>query len=267
MLTLDEIKAISFRKASFNGYRTEDVDKFIDDIVETVNKLTSEKIVLLKKSEQLIKKVEQYKASEDAVGIAMLSAQKIAEAAVKEAKEKAAALMNDATTKSDAMLKEAKEKADNLLKNATLRAKELVMEANEKAENIVYEANIAIKDNKDLLISLEREIASFRANIMREYKNHIKLIDSLPNKEQAENAINDLNEKYVLPDYVTPIDVTPYTVYDYPESTKSIDSNTVASESNTDAANVDDESNIISKPISEDKNEVDYGELNFKDKN
>lgn len=291
MLTLDEIKAISFRKANFNGYKTEDVDKFIDDIVETVAKLTSEKAKLLKQLDLLVKKVDEYRASEDAVGIAMLNAQKIAEASVKEATEKANALTtkaeknaetleNSSREKSETMLrlakekyedmiKEANDKSNNMIREATLTAKNIVMEANEKAENIVYEANAAIIGNRELLISLEKEVSAFRSTIMREYKNHIRLIDSLPNKEQVKQNINVINNKYVVPDYITPIDVTPYTIYDNVTTTTTTSQNENISDNDENVQVVTE--NFINNDTIESSSEViisneekaDYGELNF----
>ena len=34
MLTLNDIINVSFRKSNFSGYRTEDVDEFIDEVKE-----------------------------------------------------------------------------------------------------------------------------------------------------------------------------------------------------------------------------------------
>ena len=35
MLTVKEINEVSFGKASFSGYKAEDVDNFIDEVVES----------------------------------------------------------------------------------------------------------------------------------------------------------------------------------------------------------------------------------------
>ena len=44
MLTIDEIKNISFRKANLtNGYRAEDVDSFIDEVIVSFEQLKKEK--------------------------------------------------------------------------------------------------------------------------------------------------------------------------------------------------------------------------------
>lgn len=47
MLTIDEIKNISFRKATLNGgYRAEDVDSFIDEVIVSFEQLKKEKLTL-----------------------------------------------------------------------------------------------------------------------------------------------------------------------------------------------------------------------------
>ena len=43
MLTIDEIKNISFRKATLSGgYRAEDVDAFIDEVIASFEQLKKE---------------------------------------------------------------------------------------------------------------------------------------------------------------------------------------------------------------------------------
>ena len=48
MLTIDEIKNISFRKATLNGgYRAEDVDSFIDEVIVSFEQKKKEKIYII----------------------------------------------------------------------------------------------------------------------------------------------------------------------------------------------------------------------------
>ena len=64
MLSLDEIKNISFRRANFGGYKPEDVDNFIDEVESSYSKLLSEKSKLLKEVEELKKEVNKYHVKE-----------------------------------------------------------------------------------------------------------------------------------------------------------------------------------------------------------
>ena len=54
MLSIDEIKNISFRRASIGGYRPEDVDNFIDQVLITMEQLRKEKSDLVKKMDILV---------------------------------------------------------------------------------------------------------------------------------------------------------------------------------------------------------------------
>ena len=54
MLTIDEIKNISFRKATLSGgYRAEDVDAFIDEVIATLEQQTRKRTALPTKSTAL----------------------------------------------------------------------------------------------------------------------------------------------------------------------------------------------------------------------
>ena len=98
MLTIDEIKNISFRKATLNGgYRAEDVDSFIDEVIVSFEQLKKEKTNLVHKIDVLATRVEQYRADEETVRNALLASQKVADACIREAKEKAAKIVRDAS--------------------------------------------------------------------------------------------------------------------------------------------------------------------------
>ena len=78
MLTIDEIKNISFRKATLNGgYRAEDVDSFIDEVIVSFEQLKKEKTNLVHKIDVLATRVEQYRADEETVRNALLASQKV----------------------------------------------------------------------------------------------------------------------------------------------------------------------------------------------
>ena len=53
MLTVKEINEVSFGKASFSGYKAEDVDNFIDEVVESFTQLQAERDDALQQNAQL----------------------------------------------------------------------------------------------------------------------------------------------------------------------------------------------------------------------
>ena len=67
MISIDEIKNVSFRRANFGGYRPEDVDKFIDDVQFSYNGLLDEKVKLLTEIKELRKKIDDYHDEEESI--------------------------------------------------------------------------------------------------------------------------------------------------------------------------------------------------------
>ena len=61
MLTIDEIKNISFRKATLNGgYRAEDVDSFIDEVIVSFVQLKKEITFVVHMFDVIATRVDQY---------------------------------------------------------------------------------------------------------------------------------------------------------------------------------------------------------------
>ena len=161
MLSIEEIKNISFRKASLGGYRPEDVDNFIDQVLITMEQLRKEKSDLIKKMDILATRVEEYRADEDAVRNAMLSAQRVADTTIKEARAKAAKIL---------------EEAENIAK-----AK-------------LYDLNVQIKQQKKQYALLLAEYNHTRDDIINHCNKHIALLKEIPSEDrikQMEKSIND----------------------------------------------------------------------------
>ena len=59
MLSIDDVKNVSFRRANFGGYRPEDVDAFVDDVELSYSELLAEKKRLLFEIDHLNKKIEK----------------------------------------------------------------------------------------------------------------------------------------------------------------------------------------------------------------
>ena len=158
MLSIKDINEVSFRKSNFSGYNSDDVDQFIDEVLETVTALTKENAEiktrktddsaavqqlqaknaeLQEKLSILAAKIESYRAEEDGIKDAILSAQRLGNASIREAKAKAEKIVNDA--------------------------------------------------------NMKREVTNFRASLYGIYKEHLAVIEKiptfdLPEEEQEEKA-------------------------------------------------------------------------------
>lgn len=96
MLTPQEITSKEFGKAVFGGYDMAPVDSFIDTVVKDYTDLYKENAVLKNKMKVLVEKIEEYRATEDAMRMALLTAQKMAKEITDEAEKKSRTMIEDA---------------------------------------------------------------------------------------------------------------------------------------------------------------------------
>jgi len=98
MFTPQEIQEKTFVKAVFGGYDMQTVDEFLEPLTEDYITLYKENAVLKSKMKVLVEKLEEYRAQEQSMRRAILSAQRTADAMVAEAEKKCAKLMAEAQT-------------------------------------------------------------------------------------------------------------------------------------------------------------------------
>ena len=102
MLTPQEAESHVFPKASFGGYNMLQVDTFLDSLIEDYRTLYQENTSLKNKMKVLVDKVEEYRATEDAMRMTLHSAQKMADAMVKEGEAKKQAAIDQAVSAAEA---------------------------------------------------------------------------------------------------------------------------------------------------------------------
>jgi cell division initiation protein len=94
MLTPQEITGKEFVKAVFGGYDMSVVDDFLETLAADYSALYKENAILKSKIKVLVEKVEEYRSTEDAMRMALLTAQKMGEDMTSEAKKKSTELLN-----------------------------------------------------------------------------------------------------------------------------------------------------------------------------
>ncbi len=156
MMTLDDIRNVEFSRG--RGYRSEEVDEFIDECVETMEHLVRENAEVNQKMKALADKVAEYRNDEDSIRAAVLSAQRTGDTILREAQAQAQALLESAQQDADAARRD--------LLNAIER---------EKAE----------------LARVKNEIAQFKAKLLGMYKEHLSLINLLPEEAAEEPAAEE----------------------------------------------------------------------------
>ncbi len=96
MMTAQDIREKTFEKAVFGGYDMAGVDAALEEIANDMAALQKENSVLKGKMKVLVGKIEEYRSNEDALRMAILSAQKMGNMIEKEAREKSEKMVNDA---------------------------------------------------------------------------------------------------------------------------------------------------------------------------
>ena len=96
MFTPQQIDQISFNKATFGGYKMEDVDEFLEPLTEDYVTLYKENALLKSKMRVLVGKLEEYRKNEASMKDAIVNAQKTCDKMVREAEEKCAKMLSEA---------------------------------------------------------------------------------------------------------------------------------------------------------------------------
>ena len=60
LITIEELRNVSFRRANFGGYKSEDVDAFIDDMIISYEKIALENKSLNEKVQKLQSRIEKF---------------------------------------------------------------------------------------------------------------------------------------------------------------------------------------------------------------
>lgn len=112
MLTPQDITNREFDKAVFGGYDIAAVDKFLEEVFQDYSALYRDNATLKSKLKVLVDKVEEYRNTEDAMRLALLTAQKTARELTEEAEKKSADILAEAQTRADALLAQAEADAE-----------------------------------------------------------------------------------------------------------------------------------------------------------
>ncbi|MGN1131931.1 MAG: DivIVA domain-containing protein, partial [Ruminococcus sp.] len=167
MLTIDEIKDVKFRtNRGQSFYKAEDVDAFIDEVIETLEMKNNEKAELVHKMDILATRIEQYRSDEETVRNALLSAQKVADSTLKEANEQSEVSLNN---------------------------------AKDKADKMIADAQKEVAKEKEALVALQKLANEMRSELFMKVKNCIDIVDALPSEGVVDEIKEKLNKEFPTP--------------------------------------------------------------------
>lgn len=191
MLTPDKIREKQFQSSGRGSYRADDVDAFMNEVSVSYEQMFKENGDLIRKISILAKKVEEYRADEESLKLALLNAQKLADQIVSEAKEKAESEISEATAVAEKKLADASAQAQELSTNskresaaiidsARAEAERIVAEANKKSDEIIGNINRQVTHETLVFDMIKKEASDFKLKLAAMYKEHINLINQLP---------------------------------------------------------------------------------------
>lgn len=175
-MTGKEILEEEFEKAGMRGgYRSEQVDAFLDKISKYVDEVNGQNKDLTYKIQILADKIDEYKKDEENIREALLGAQKLGSSMLNEARAKAEAMTRETKSATDEMMSQAKAKIDFLTKDSLQKATFEINASKREAERELKK-----------LDSMKQEVSSFRSSILKQYKAHLDLLSNLPSVDNGE---------------------------------------------------------------------------------
>lgn len=188
MLSSMEIRNVKFSK-SVGGYKQEEVDIFLDKIEEDYEQYEHIISTLNSKIDGLEGKIRDYETSQSSIQNVLLSAQKLADQIVAEAKEKSGEIIKNAETSIETITVKEKELTDAFERKAEIRKAQVEKEleqvtekAEKKAEAVEKAVADSIKRQQLLFDKTKLEVSAFKAEITKIYKQHLELLQELPNE-------------------------------------------------------------------------------------
>lgn len=179
MLTPQDVRSVQFEK-NLRGYRTEDVDRFLDKVEEQLiqdntqmEQLRKQIADLTAENQKLKGELQSFEADGDMLKSALINAQRMGENVIREANQKAEEILHRANLRGDDVIRDANE----LLQKATERADEIVTEANDKrmAEEREYDR-------------VRLEVTRFKSDVLNIYRAHVESLSRLPEFQKEEDT-------------------------------------------------------------------------------
>ncbi len=192
MFTAEEIKNVGFSK-SMSGYKTEEVEVFLDKVASDYQNF--EKIIDEYKAEvaRLQNEIDSAEHSKNSIQSVLLNAQKLAEQIVADAKAQSDEMIRNAEANVTILTAQEKElattfelKAVERKANLEAELQQMVKDAKLKADSITAAADDSVKRQQVLFDKLKLEVAAFKSAVTSKYKEHLSILQEIPDAVQMD---------------------------------------------------------------------------------
>lgn len=155
MLTAKDIREVKFNRA-MGGYKTIEVDEFLDRCADVVEELTAQCEENERKMQVLAETIVDYRNQEDSIRSALISAQRMSESVISDARK---------------------------------QANDILDAANGEAATLHKKAVSEIAAEQEELRRIRQEVADFKAKLMSIYREHLTLIGVLDGDTTEEEVV------------------------------------------------------------------------------
>ncbi|MDO4154479.1 MAG: DivIVA domain-containing protein [Clostridia bacterium] len=208
MLTPDAVKSKQFQATGRGAYRADDVDGFFAEVSASYEQMFKENGELIKKISLLANKVEKYKDEEDSLRKALISAQTLADKIVKDAKDSIAGTLENANEDADKIRAAAEDEAKEIVAKAKAEADAVLLQSKKDADEILGAVNRKVMKESLEFEMLQKKAAEFRAHLLGLYKEHLNLINAIP-EYVAEEMPQEEAATETAPETAAPAEETP----------------------------------------------------------
>lgn len=188
MLSSKDIRNVKFSK-SVGGYKQEEVEILLDKVEADYDQFERMLTEIQEKNEKLAEEVESYRSSQTSIQNVLISAQRLADQMVEEAKTKSAEIVKNAESSIETITAKEKELTQAFDRKANERKAQLQTElddkirtATEKSQSIEKATEDSVKRQQMLFDKLKLQVSAFKADITRTYKEHLELLQKIPDE-------------------------------------------------------------------------------------
>ncbi|MCL2568998.1 MAG: DivIVA domain-containing protein [Oscillospiraceae bacterium] len=169
MLTPQDIQSKKFEKATFGGYDMSTVDDFLERVFTDYSALYKENAILKGKLKVLVEKVEEYRATEDSMRMALLTAQKMGNEIVENAKVRGDAILADINEQAKQRTIELRQAL--VMEEARLKeAERKTSQFSARVLDLIAEEQAFLEQLKELAIPIPAPVASPDPAILEQAK-------------------------------------------------------------------------------------------------
>ena len=178
MFTPQEVSEKVFPKSSFGagGYAMGAVDEFLDALTEDYTALYKENVTLKAKLKILAEKVEEYRATEDAMRSTLLTAQKMAAKLVQEAQTEKENLLKEAREQHVAQLAQLEKERHEAEEKLTMAQQSLADFVRHGSELCAQQAAF-LNSLPEMQMSPEENAAAVEDDIRQDIMQHVDTMD------------------------------------------------------------------------------------------